>query len=121
MGRLNRDLERQNARLIEVEPLRNDLVRMIVHDMRAPLTAVIASMRWVEREAGAGLAAPLVEANRVGRQSAEELVGMVNDLLDVARMEEGHLDLDRCPERVAVLAAAARETTRYLARDRNLE
>jgi signal transduction histidine kinase len=119
--RLNRDLERQNARLIELEQLRNDLVRMIVHDMRTPLAAVIASMRWVEREAGAGLAPPLAEANRVGRQSAEELLGMVNDLLDVARMEEGHLDLDPCAERVAVLAAAAREATRYLASDRHLE
>jgi signal transduction histidine kinase len=119
--RLNRDLESQNARLIELEQLRNDLVHMIVHDMRAPLTSVIASMRWVEREAGAGLAPPLAEANRVGRQSAEELLGMVNDLLDVARMEEGHLDLDPSAERVAVLAAAAREATRYLARDRHLE
>jgi signal transduction histidine kinase len=117
---LNRDLERQNARLVELEQLRNDLIHMIVHDMRAPLTAMITSMRWVEREAGAGLAPPLAEANRVGRQGAEQLLGMVNDLLDVARMQEGHLDLEQSAERVAVLAAAAREATWYLAGDRRL-
>lgn len=119
--RLNRDLERQNARLIELEQFRSDLVHMIVHDMRAPLTSIIASMRWVEREGGTGLAPPLAEANRIGREGAEELLGMVNDLLDVARMEEGRLDLDQRAERVAVLVAAAREATRYLARDRRLE
>jgi signal transduction histidine kinase len=118
---LNRDLARQNARLVELEQLRNDLIHMIVHDMRAPLTAMITSMRWVEREAGAGLAPPLAEANRVGRQGAEQLLGMVNDLLDVARMQEGHLDLEQSAERVAVLAAAAREATWYLAGDRRLE
>ena len=33
-------------------------------------------MRWVEREAGPGLAPPLAEANRIGRRSAEELLGI---------------------------------------------
>jgi signal transduction histidine kinase len=119
--RLNLDLEQQNARLMELEQLRNDLVSMIVHDMRAPLTSVIASMRWVERSAGDGLSAPLAEAHRIGRRSAEELLGMVNDLLDVARSEEGRLELDRSPQSLADLAAAAIEQTRYLAEERRLE
>jgi signal transduction histidine kinase len=117
---LNHDLERQNARLTELEQLRNDLVHMIVHDMRAPLTAIIAAMRWIERDAGTGLSAPLAEANRVGRRSAEELLGMVNDLLDVARIEEGHGELERQVASVDELLAAALEQTRYLARDRRL-
>jgi signal transduction histidine kinase len=118
--RLNRDLERQNARLMEVEQLRNDLVHMIVHDMRAPLSSLIASMRWVERGAGPALAPPLAEAHRIGRRGAEELLGMVNDLLDVARMEEGRLELERAAEPVAELAATALDQTRYLAADRSL-
>lgn len=119
--RLNRDLERQNARLVELEQLRNDLIQMIVHDMRAPLTSTIASLRWVEREAGSSLSPPVAEAQRVGRQSAEALLGMVNDLLDVARLEEGHRELNRSPERLSVLIGAAREATHSLARDRQLQ
>jgi signal transduction histidine kinase len=118
--RLNLDLERQNARLKELEQLRNDLVHMIVHDMRAPLASLIASMRWVEREADTALSPPLAEAHRVGRRSAEELLGMVNDLLDVARLEEGRLGLDLTVENVAKMATAALDQTRYLASDRRL-
>ncbi len=117
---LNLDLERQNARLTELEQLQNDLVHMIVHDMRGPLASLIASMRWVEREAGAAMAPPVAEAQRVGRRSGEELLGMVNDLLDLARMEEGRLELEQTVETVPALAAAALEQTHYLASDRRL-
>jgi signal transduction histidine kinase len=119
--RLNHDLEQQNSRLMELEQLRNDLVSMIVHDMRAPLTSVIASMRWVERGAGDTLKAPLAEAHQIGRRSAEELLGMVNDLLDVARSEEGRLELHRTRVTAADLAAAALEQTWYLAEERRLK
>jgi signal transduction histidine kinase len=118
--RLNLDLERQNARLKELEQLRNDLGHMIVHDMRAPLASLIASMRWVEPEADRTLSPPFAEAHRVGRRSAEELLGMVNDLLDVARLEERRLGLEQSEENVAKMAAAALDQTRYLASDRRL-
>lgn len=118
--RLNQDLEHQNARLTTLEQLRNDLVQMIVHDMRAPLTSIIAGMQWLERDGSRNLAPPLAEVNRIGRRSAEELLGMVNDLLDVARFEEGRFELERAVDTVAARAAAALERTRYLAQERRL-
>ena len=119
--RLNQDLEDRNARLIQLEQLRKDLGQMIVHDMRGPLTAIIGAMQWVEREAGAALTSGLVETIRVGRRSAQELLGMVNELLEVARMEGQHPALDRTTARLDSLVEEAVHSTSYLVQERRLQ
>jgi len=118
--RLNLDLENRNARLVQLEQLRKDLGQMIVHDMRSPLTAVIAAMRWVDREAGATLAAGPAEANRVGLRSAEELLQMVNELLDIARMEEHRPELHPVSVTLDSLIEEAVRTIGYLAAERRI-
>jgi signal transduction histidine kinase len=118
---LNQDLESRNARLFQMEQLRKDLSQMVVHDMRTPLTAVIAAMRWVERAAGPSLPAGPAEANRVGLRSAEELLHMVNELLDIARMEDGRPELHLTVVPLDALVAPAIESIGYLVTERRLQ
>ena len=85
------ELQRNYKRLQEAEKLRDDLRNMIVHDLRSPLTAVIASVDLLGRENG--LDAMQREMIAVAAGGGRTLLGMINDLLDVEKMEAGMMAL----------------------------
>ena len=87
-------LQQNFKRLQELEKLRDDMRNMIVHDLRTPLTAVIAG---VEMLGSCGtLDATQRELMTIATSGGKTLLGMINDLLDVEKMESGktRLDLD---------------------------
>lgn len=78
--------------LQELEQLRDSLTDMIVHDLRTPLTAFLSGLQTAvligEMQADQQL---MVDTAIQGGQT---LLGMINDLLDVSKMEDGSMRLD---------------------------
>ena len=90
-----------------LERLRDDLVHMIVHDMRSPLTALQIDLNLLK-----GPAAALDDVSRQGLQAAVDSVKalnrMANDLLDVSRLEEGKMPIDRAEWDLIEIASEVR-------------
>jgi two-component system, NtrC family, sensor histidine kinase KinB len=87
-----------NARLLrQTEQLREDLNRMIVHDLRNPVQAVLLTLQEVRGAAEGKLAAATCDSVSEGVQIAEELLEMVNSLLDVSRFEAGKAQIRLAP------------------------
>jgi signal transduction histidine kinase len=61
-----------------------------------------------------------VELNRIALRSARTLLSMVNDLLDISKLESGSLRLDRATVTPEALVAAAVEQVEPLLRERGL-
>jgi len=111
---LSRERDRMQAEAIEAEALRRSdelktaLLRSVSHDLRTPLTSVIA--------AGTALGSPtLTDAERA--ELSEAVVGegnrlsrLVENLLDLSRLETGKADPHREPADVAEVLEAARES-----------
>jgi signal transduction histidine kinase len=83
------------------------------HELRTPLNAVIGYADLLDedlREAGAGAGAQ-EDLQRI-RQSARQLLGMINDVLDLSRLDAGNVELhpEACDvaELLSVVADAAR-------------
>jgi signal transduction histidine kinase len=95
LRRAQRDLVRNYQRLQELEKVRDHLVHLIVHDMRSPLAVVMGNLdlmrMYLEGEMSADAEARL-DAACLG---VRNLTTMTNDLLDVSKMEEGKLALQR--------------------------
>ncbi len=90
-----RELEQSYARLRELEQLRDDLVHMIVHDMRSPLMVLTGHLTLL-RQDGAGSWNDEADRDlRAAVRAAEAVRGLANDLLDVSRLEQGKLELKR--------------------------
>ncbi|HXY30971.1 MAG TPA: ATP-binding protein [Gemmatimonadaceae bacterium] len=90
-------LEDSFRKLRELEKVRDDLMKMIVHDLKTPLTSVLASLEMVlDEEFG-----PVTDAQRRALGDAEarseDLLGLIEDLLEVARIEETSISLDLRP------------------------
>jgi signal transduction histidine kinase len=88
--------------------LKDDFLSSAAHDLKTPLTTLVAQTQLLQRRAERDPEAP---ADRPGLQrivsEAKRLNGLVLELLDASRLQEGHLPLDRSP---VDLVALARDT-----------
>ncbi len=99
-------------RLAELDRLKSDFISTVSHELRTPLNTIILLSHLIERE-GASPADELRRLHdvRVIRDSAETLLRMINNILDLAKLEAGQRDLH--PQRFD-LAAFLRETADIL-------
>lgn len=88
-------LEGSYRKLRELEKVRDDLMKMIVHDLKSPLTSVLATLELL----GDGDFGPLGEHQKravsEAEGKAEDLLTLIDDILEVARIEEAAVKLTR--------------------------
>jgi two-component system sensor histidine kinase/response regulator len=90
-------LDDSYRKLRELEKVRDDLMKMIVHDLKTPLTSVLASLEMALDGDFGELTDLLRRALGDAEAKAEDLLGLIGDLLEVARIEENAIDLDLTP------------------------
>jgi signal transduction histidine kinase len=112
-----RDLERTIQRLRELEQQRDDLTHMIVHDMRSPLTGLIAQLSLLRLD----LEGEMAETVDAAMDSARRLSGMATTLLDVSRLEEGKMPIQKSPVDLAKIVGEVRSTLGAIEADRVID
>lgn len=136
MAVYNARLYRDSRRAIQA---RDDILAVVSHDLGNPLQAIFIGLEALERRVGSrgsGGAEGNAGAEGAGpeyylsamRRSAELMQRLIHELLEVRRMEEGHLSLDRRDVHLRPLVHEALELVEPLARvkevtllDRTLE
>jgi len=86
------DTARKTAelQLKETLKMRNDFVSFVTHQLRTPLTGI----KWMlELASDAGDVQEAASYIRDARESADRLIGLVNDLLNVSRLESGKMQV----------------------------
>jgi signal transduction histidine kinase len=84
-------LAEQNERLRESDRLKDEFVALISHDLRTPLTSIMGYLELTMDDETLGAESRGYLA--VVQRNSERLLRLVNDLLFVARLEAGELDL----------------------------
>lgn len=114
------ELRQSYQKLRQLEQLRDDLVHMVVHDMRSPLTVLAGRLAFLQEEAPK-LSEEGAEDLLAAMSGANALARMANDLLDVSRLEDGKLPLQPAPQDLTLLAAQVQSSLRGLERGRVIE
>jgi signal transduction histidine kinase len=86
------ELEQLNMTLRQLEYDKEQLTQMVVHDLKNPLTAIVGFLEILHHGQLTPDQNELVEG---GLRSGKNLSGLIGDLLDIAKMREGHLTLNR--------------------------
>jgi two-component system sensor histidine kinase/response regulator len=86
-------LEESLRKQKELEKVRDDLMKMIVHDLKSPLTSIIGAMEMLMDGDFGTLSAEQRSALGDAETRAEDLLALIEDLLEVARLEETRLAL----------------------------
>jgi two-component system phosphate regulon sensor histidine kinase PhoR len=107
-----RDVTRER----EVSQMKSDFVSFVTHQLRTPL----AGLKWMLELAAQAPALPADAASFVqdARDAAARLIGLVNNLLDVSRLERGKLTLALQDIRIGVLTRSVLDEMSQVIQDR---
>ena len=91
----------------EVEQLKNEFVSIVSHELRTPLTSVTGSLGLIQSGALGELPDKVEPLIKIAHSNTQRLVALVNDILDVEKIEAGHMDFHLEPVDATELAAQA--------------
>ena len=112
--RLRHELAERNEQLAELDRIKSDFFANISHELRTPLTLILAPVDEMLR-GGNGISISARNSLSMVRSNAMRLLSLINDLLDLVRLEGGTLKLDLKPLNITNLVRGMVESTRHLA------
>jgi PAS domain S-box-containing protein len=101
-----RDIQEQK----QIEQMKNDFVSVVSHELRTPLTSIRGSLGLI----AGGVAGELPEKARalveIAAKNSERLVRLINDILDVEKIESGKMGFRFAPQELMPLMEQAIES-----------
>lgn len=105
----NKSLETSLNRQQELEAQRENLIHMMVHDMRSPLSGMLGYLSLLEMFSSAWPPKHQTYLQRC-QESTDALIKMISTILDIHKMESGEMPLNRTSVDLKAIAAKASET-----------
>lgn len=101
---LHNQVQESLVRLQELESLRDNLIHMVIHDMRSPLQGIFGNLELLEASVAERLGPDDKLSLHDAMASTRVLIEMVSSLLDISRLEAGRMPLRPEPCDLVMLA-----------------
>jgi len=117
---VRRELE-QRARELEVTgKYKSEFLANMSHELRTPLNSLLLLSRDLADNAGGNLTTEQVESAKIIRKSGVELLHLIDEVLDLSKIEAGRMTLQLTDVRLDELARHVEPTFRRLAADKGV-
>ncbi len=116
----NREIALKNLELVEASRMKSAFIANMSHELRTPLNAIIGFTGALLMKLPGPLTADQDKQLTTIRASARHLLSLINDILDVAKIEAGKLTLSIEPVPCHDLIAEVADTLRPLAQQKGL-
>jgi len=113
-----KEVEMLYEQMRALDKVKNDLTHMIVHDLRTPLTSLLTGLMTLQ--GSRSLDEMENELLAISVSGGHTLLGMINDLLDISKMEDGSLSLERSPIALAEITQEAFQQVTSLVEEKAL-
>jgi signal transduction histidine kinase len=115
------ELKEANRRLEEYSRLKAEFVANMSHELRTPLTAIIGFAQLAEMSAGKPAPPPYQRAFERILKNGRHLLALIDDVLDIAKIEAGRMRIHREHFDLAELVQDAFHELQVLAQQKNLQ
>ncbi len=105
---------------VRVEKMKRDFVAMVSHDLRTPLTTVQLVHDLLQEELSAVMSDFSKKKLRAASDSVRRLMALVNNLLDLDRLESGRMEIDARPTRLLATVQESIDAIASIARQKKL-
>ncbi len=86
------ELKATNRKLQKLERLKSEFISIVSHELRTPLTAIKNAMDIILSGKAGDMTENIEKFCSMGKRNAIRLSGIVNDLLDISKIEAGKMD-----------------------------
>ncbi len=91
------ELSAVNAKLLRSARMKDEFLATVSHELRTPLSVILTITEAMEDHVYGELGAAQAKALQRMRKSGRHLLALINDILDVSKIESGKLDLEIGP------------------------
>jgi len=116
----NRQIEAQNRKVMEASRLKSQFLANMSHELRTPLNAVLALSDILANEMSGPLNEEQAKQASLINRSGKSLLRLINDVLDLSKIEAGRMSVERKPMSLHALITLMTDTLRPLAEDKAL-
>jgi signal transduction histidine kinase len=91
----------------EIGRMKDEFVSAVSHDLRTPITSIRGSLDLMANEVAGELPPHALELTRIAQENCERLVRLIDDVLDIQKMEAGRMELHLEPLELESLVVQA--------------
>ncbi|MEG3439915.1 PAS domain S-box protein [Pannus brasiliensis CCIBt3594] len=107
LTRRNRELAVSNEELARATRLKDEFLANMSHELRTPLTAILGMAEAMTEGIFGGITPQQGRALQTIERSGSHLLELINEILDVSKIEAGQLELDLAPTPIAPLCRSS--------------
>lgn len=118
---LYEEIKNANIRLEQLERLKSDFISIVSHELRTPLTAIKNSLDIVLNGKTGELSPAGHKFMDMAKRNVERLSGIINDLLDLSKVEAGKMEFRFKKENINPTIEFVKSTFENLAKEKNIK
>lgn len=115
LANAQREVIKKNIELEELNDQKNQLIGMAAHDLRNPLGVIKGYGEFLLMDDAAGLNEEQVEIIKIISEASNHMLDMVNNLLDISKIESGKVELKLKKENLTALVANSVKVNKIIA------
>jgi signal transduction histidine kinase/CheY-like chemotaxis protein len=113
-------LEEKAAQLTLSSRYKSEFLANMSHELRTPLNSLLILAKLLTDDADSGMSPKHVEFARTIHAAGVDLLSIINDILDLAKIESGTVSLDIAPESIEDMGASVLQGFRQVAEQKGL-
>ena len=103
----NQQLSRSNAQLERATRLKDEFLANMSHELRTPLNAILGMTEGLQEEVFGPITQSQQRSLATVERSSNHLLSLINDILDLSKIEAGQVELDFSAINVGLLCKAS--------------
>ena len=120
LGQNRQKLEETNQKLVELDRIKSRFFANISHELRTPLTLLLAPLQTLIQERGLALEPEMRQLLLIMQGNGMRLLKLINDLLDLVRLESGKMEVKREPVVIEPFLHGLANAVKTSAQDRGI-
>ena len=118
---LFQELKLTNRKLQKLERLKSEFISIVSHELRTPLTAIKNAMDIILSGKAGSMTENIEKFVSMGKRNAIRLSGIINDLLDISKIEAGKMDFKFELTHIEPVIDYVKNNLLEVAKEKNLE
>jgi signal transduction histidine kinase len=115
------ELKATNRKLQKLERLKSEFISIVSHELRTPLTAIKNAMDIILSGKAGEMSENIEKFVSMGKRNAIRLSGIINDLLDISKIEAGKMDFKFELTHIEPVIEYVKNNLTEMAREKGLE